>query len=197
MREQTTRRNVQGWSVIACSVALWLTVAADGAAAAEREHAAHVHGVARLNVAVEAGTVEMELMAPGADIVGFEHAPETAEERAAVENAVAILVDGAALFAFPPEAACQAEEAQVESALLERDHAEDGEHEDGEAHGDEEHAEFHVRYRFQCERPDRLSFVEIRLFERFPAARELVVQTISTRGQSAQELTPSSARLKF
>ena len=197
MREQTTRRNVQKLRVLACSAALTLAVAVDAAFTAEREHAAHVHGLARLNVAVEGGTVEMELLVPGADIVGFEHAPETAEQRAAVQKAAATLSDAASLFAFQSEAECRAEEAQVESALLEHDPAKEGEHEDGEAHSDEEHAEFHARYRFQCERPDGLSHVEIRLFEHFPATRELVVQTISARGQSAQELTPSAARLKF
>ena len=185
-----------GFPLVARSALILLALAAD-AAAAERERAAHVHGVARLNVAIEGQTVEMELMSPGADIVGFEHAPETAAQRAAVVSAAAALEDGAALFAFPPEAGCRLSRAEVESALLDRDHGEGEAHEPGAEVEREAHAEFEAEYRFRCERPDRLSHVDVRLFELFPAARALVVQSISPRGQSAEELTPSSARLKF
>lgn len=44
---------------------------------------------------------------------------------------------------------------------------------------------------------DRLTHVEIKLFERFPRTREVEAQVISPRGQSAQELTPEAARLMF
>ncbi|MDJ0683682.1 MAG: DUF2796 domain-containing protein [Alphaproteobacteria bacterium] len=192
-------------------------MAAGAAGASDREHGAHVHGVATLNVAVEGDTVEMALTAPGADIVGFEYTPKTAEEKAAVKDAATFLEDASGLFAFPPEAGCQMQEARVDSALLGPDHDHDHKHEDhdhdahGEkadghaehshddhdhhAHGDEPHAEFQALYRFQCTDPDRLDFIDVKLFERFPTIEELDVQAISNSGQSARELTPSSARL--
>lgn len=185
-----------GFPSVARLALILLALAAD-AAAAEREHAAHVHGVARLNVAVEGETVEMELMSPGADIVGFEHAPETVVQKAAVAAAAAALEDGAALFAFPPGAECRLNRAEVESALLDRDNGEGEAHEPSAEGESGAHAEFEAGYRFRCERPDRLTHVDVRLFELFPAARALVVQSITPRGQSAEQLTPSSARLKF
>ena len=210
MSDPTARRDDPNRRLAAWSVTLWLAVAATAAAAAE--HTAHVHGVAKLNVAIEGGTVQMELIAPGADIVGFEHAPESPQDKAAVKSATATLKDGAGLFVFPREAGCQLMEAEIESASLEDDHGEDdhGEEEHGneqehgeedEAHGEEHaeeaHGEFHAHYRFSCARPDRLSHVDVRFFERFPSGRQIEVQTISPRGQSAQELTASSMRLKF
>jgi len=64
-----------------------LVVAAGPAASAEREHGAHEHGVGQLSLAVEGNTVEIEITAPGADIVGFEHAAETEADRAALTAA--------------------------------------------------------------------------------------------------------------
>ena len=45
-------------------------------------------GIVRINIAIEGDRIEMELIAPGADIVGFEHAGDVREEdKAAVEQA--------------------------------------------------------------------------------------------------------------
>lgn len=174
--------------------------------AAEREHGAHEHGVGQLNVAIEGDEVEIELIAPGADIVGFEHEAETEADKAAVAEAAALLADGPAIFVFPDGAACALEEAEVESALLEGEHAHE-EHAD-EKHSDEEHAheehageegeshsEFHAHYHFECGNPGALDHIEVRYFEHFPNAEELDVQTITDDGQGAQELTAEAARL--
>ena len=185
--------------------AAFLSVIGASDLAAEGEHGAHVHGVGQLNLVVEGSVVEIELISPGANIVGFEHEAESPEDRAAVTEAVAILEDGASLFAFPTAAGCRLGEADVESGLIESDHAE---HESGEEHAehegedhaeheDEEHAEFHARYHFDCDDPNVLSHVDVKLFDRFPATKELDVQAVSPGGQSAAELTAESARLTF
>ena len=192
MRDCAVKRRSLKSCIVAFAAALLL---APAAGAADGEHAAHVHGVGKLNVAVDGQAVEIELITPGADIVGFEHAPETTEDKAVVEGAAATLKDGEGLFAFPPAAECRLEEAEVESPLL--DHDGEAAHEHGEEHEGDAHAEFQAHYHFLCRQPDDLTHVDVRVFERFPAARELEVQAISARGQGATELTPSSARLKF
>ena len=45
-----------------------------------RQHEAHVHGHVELNIAQDGKELLMEITAPGADVVGFEHAPKTAEQ---------------------------------------------------------------------------------------------------------------------
>jgi len=103
----------------------------------KRELGAHEHGHSALNVAIEADRVEMELIAPGADIVGFEHAAESAEDKAAVEQAEAALGEPLVLFGFTDAAGCVVETAAVE--IEGEEHDEHG-HED-EAHAEEEHHE--------------------------------------------------------
>lgn len=179
-----------------------------GAGADEVAQKAHEHGVGNLNVAVQGKEVEMELTAPGADIVGFEHKPSTTDQKKAVRDAVAVLKDGEKLFSFPAAAGCRMEEAEVASALIadeEHDHKDDHKDEHKHGHDDdhakegagESHAEFRVHYHFECERPDRLTHIDVRFFEQFPNARELESQVIGAKGQTAAELTPTAARLKF
>jgi len=48
-------------------------------AQATRSHGAHVHGMARLDLAWEGAQVQIRLETPLANLVGFEHRPETAE----------------------------------------------------------------------------------------------------------------------
>ena len=87
---------------------------------------AHEHGHSALNVAIEGDRVEMELIAPGADIVGFEHEAESSEDKAAVEQAEATLGEPLSLFGFADAAGCVVETAAVEI-----------EGEDHDEHGDE------------------------------------------------------------
>ena len=153
----------------------------------------HLHGVGQLNLALEGGAVEIELIAPGADIVGFEHAPSSDEQRAALAAAAATLAAGEALFDFGEEAGCRLEEASVESALLEDEHHHEASHDEAE----DAHAEFHAHYHFDCADAGRLEGLEVRYFEAFPAAEALEARTITPKGQSAQRLTAAKPRLNF
>jgi hypothetical protein len=165
--------------------AAMLIFAGVAATAAERGHGAHVHGVGRLNVAAEGATVEIELISPAADIVGFEHPAETAADKAAVAAAVSSLKSGQTQFAFPEDAGCRLETADVDAPSA-------------AGHGDEHGKHGHTAsYRFRCSRPERLLHIDVKLFQHFPRIGELEVQTISPRGQSAQELKPAAARLKL
>jgi len=179
------------------AVAALIAAVALPAPAAERGQGAHEHGVGQLNLAVEGATVEIEITAPGADIAGFEHAPETAADRQAVAAAVARLKDAAALFRFPAKAGCTAEDVEVESPLMEGRRGHEKEHGHDNAHGAETHAEFRAHYHFSCSDPAALTHIDLGYFQAFPAARELEARTITARGQGARELTAERSRLTF
>jgi hypothetical protein len=111
-----------------------LLAAATPALAEEtRQLSSHEHGVGTLNIAFEGNRVEMEFIAPGADIVGFEYAAETAEDRAAIDAAVAKLARPLDLFVLTEEAQCSVVQA---SAALESEEEHD-EHHDDDHHGDD------------------------------------------------------------
>ena len=119
------------------TTALSLIALSTGAAQSEtRELDAHQHGHGALNIAVEGNVIAMELEAPGADIVGFEHPAESAEDRAAIDAAIAKLAKPLDLFLIPAAAGCTVTAANVE--LI----GEDNEH-DHDKHHDDEHKDEH------------------------------------------------------
>jgi hypothetical protein len=185
-----------------------------------RQHDAHVHGIAALNLALEGEEVHIELDSPAANIVGFEHAPSSEADHAALDKAVATLRKGDQLFIFNKETGCRMEKAMVTSALLEEehddhdekhsdhhDHEEKGEHghekHDHEEHGHEEHegeethSDIEVVYHFNCDHPGKLTQLTVELFEAFPATEELNVQYVIESKQGARELTAKDHEVKF
>ena len=119
-----------------------VTAAAAPTMASDRELGAHEHGAGALNIAIEGEALLMELEAPGADIVGFEYAAESAEDRAAIDAAIATLSEPLKLFAAPAAAGCVVTAASVELIGDDADHEE---HHDEHAHDehdkhDDEHA---------------------------------------------------------
>ena len=89
-----------------------------------RQLDSHEHGVGALNIAFDGNTVAMEFHAPGADIVGFEHDADSAEDRAAIDAAVATLARPLDLFVLSAAAACTV--VQASAGLESEDEHESG-----------------------------------------------------------------------
>ncbi len=157
-----------------------------------RSHGAHEHGHGKLNMAIDGNRVLIELEAPGADIVGFEHSARTKQEREAIDRAIGLLRTPLALFAMPADAACRVEKAQVSPT---------GGDAQGESHGKQEHGErhmeFHAEYVLACDRPDRIRRVAFPYFRHFAGSRELDITVIDDRGQTRYEVERDSPALEL
>ena len=195
---------------------LLIAVLASPAMAEEtRQLDSHEHGVGELNIAFDGSTVAMEFHAPGADIVGFEYEAESAEDRAAVDAAVATLARPLDLFVLPAAAECSVVQASAELES-EEEHDDHGEHEEGheheedhdhadghdhdEDHGEEHadeasHTEFHAEYTLACGNPVALNEITFAYFDAFENARELEVQIVSASGAKAVEVERDDSKL--
>ena len=172
-------------------LAIVLTASSTMAAASETRHAdAHEHGHGQLTIAIEGSMIEMEIEIPGADIVGFEHPPETAEQHEIFDAGKAKLSKGDALFQVIGEAGCTLEEARF---LEGEDHDHDKKTEDADHDG--EHMEFHVNYRFTCTDTTKISGFAFPFFKQFPNSEELDVQIVSPKGQFQFEVSPDQPAL--
>ena len=162
------------------SLYLIAIIAAAPAFAEDSRHLdAHEHGVGKLNIAIDGGTMAMEFHAPGADIVGFEYAAESEADLAAIDDAIAVLDKPLDLFIVPDAAGCTVTEAHAE---LEGD-------DDHDEHGSEsDHTEFHAEYSLTCDSPDALTEIKFAYFGLFPNAKEVEVQMITTSGAQAFEV---------
>jgi hypothetical protein len=157
------------------------------AAGERREVGAHEHGRSVLDIAVEGGRVAMELTAPGADIVGFEHPAGTEEERAAVGDAKAALADPLAVFVLPRAAGCRVTDSKVEIASEDQ--------RDGQADERAGHAEFRAEYALECAAPSALSSFTPAFFDRFPMVQRIGVTLLTERGQTAFEVQRGAVRV--
>lgn len=106
-----------------------------------RQIGAHLHGDAKLAIALENNTLFIEFETPVYNLTGFEYAPATAEERAAVKTAEQQLASPGTLFELNAEADCRA--AEVNPKLtFDDDHSDDhsSDHDDHSEDGhDDEH----------------------------------------------------------
>ena len=160
---------------------------------------AHEHGVGSLSIAVEGNEVEIELIVPGSDVVGFEHLPSSESERQAVIMGAKTLRDDSGIVILSPKAGCQVEDVEISSGLM-KNRKDDHKAEHKDDHKDdhnEVHSEFIAHYHFHCDHPEKLTGAKVGFFKVFPTARELEVKWITPAGQGAAELTGDSPSLKF
>jgi hypothetical protein len=178
-------------SLIALAVAATTPVFAEET----RQLDAHEHGVGQLDIAFDGKQISMELHAPGADIVNFEYAAESAEDRAKVDAAVAILARPSDLFVLTEAAGCTIVQAsaELESEEGQADHEDEhDDHEDDDHQeknvGEAGHTEFHAEYLLACADPGAVTEITFTYFDVFPNALEVEVQLISNKGSTSFEV---------
>ena len=188
------------------AVTLLLAAAAFGAQANHDEHeshshGAHEHGHGHLNLVVDGNQLMIELQAPAADLVGFEHAAKSDEDKAQYAKAVARLQQPDALFRLDPAAGCKLTQQALQAAKEEHDHDHDHDKaasDEHEHHHDEAgHADLGAMYTYTCATPAKLNGLEAPLFSLYPSLEKLSVQGILPTGQTAAELTPSANKLSW
>lgn len=192
------------------AVTLLLAVAAFGVQANHDEHeshghGAHEHGHGHLNLVLDGNQLMIELQAPAADLVGFEHAAKTDAEKAQYAQAMARLKQPETLLRFDPAAGCVLTQQEISAAKEDHDHDHDDDDHDHdkadagheEHHHEGGHADMGVMYTYKCETPAKLTGLEATLFSVYPSLEKLSVQGILPTGQTAAELTPSANKLSW
>jgi hypothetical protein len=163
---------------------LALLLAAPPAALAQGH--AHVHGLAKLDIAVEAKMITVSFETPLDNLVGFERAPRTDSERKRADEAVNRLRDGDAMFRFDPAAGCRLAGVELSSAALKLGRT--------EAAPKDGHAELEGEWQFDCADATRAGFVEVGLFA-FNQLKRVQVQLALPKAQLKRELKRPHTRI--
>ncbi|MDX1377147.1 MAG: DUF2796 domain-containing protein [Burkholderiales bacterium] len=161
----------------------WWALAMLSTPSALRADDAYAHGLARLDIAVDGERLIIEMESPLESLVGFEHAPRDARERAAIAQMEATLRDAARLLQPTPQAGCRPRQVDIEHPFRKDAQPAQGR--------DAEHSEAHARWSFICDRPQALRSLEVRLFDAFRGLERIRVQTATPRGQGRATLTPA------
>lgn len=175
---------------------LLLAAAAIAAVLPAQAGPAHQHGVARLDVAVEAGRVTLYLETPLDNLLGFERAPRTDAERRQADAAVARLKDADKLFRIDGNAGCKLAKVTLSSAALGLPPAAPGAPAAPAAPAaKDEHADLEGRFEFSCTAGTRAGFVEVGLFEAFAQIKRIELQLVSPKGQMKATLLRPASRV--
>jgi Protein of unknown function (DUF2796) len=139
-----------------------------GAPAKKRhQHGAHVHGAAKLNIAVEDRAATVELESPAESIVGFEHKATTAADQQKQAKALDLLKHKiGSMVLFEPALGCRWSPTNLEVVQH-----------------DQEHSEVHGVFAVTCDNPLAGSRIRFAFTKAFPAIRTVSVQVVAATQQ--------------
>ncbi|MEZ5651673.1 MAG: DUF2796 domain-containing protein [Burkholderiaceae bacterium] len=172
----------------------------------------HEHGRARLNIAVDGAELTIELEVPAVHVAGRESAPPDAEARRLLRTGLDRLAEPGSMFMPSAAAGCHLEriggglhgmalvgesgapgdDTGKRGAAHRSEHAHEHEHGRAAATGDRDHArdehesqhaDLLATYEWHCDRPDALTDIDVRLFDRLNGLRSLTVRLITERIQ--------------
>lgn len=176
----------------------------------KRSAASHTHGDAELAIVLENGVVTIELDSPLYNILGFEHEPETEEQKVKVENAEVQLSRGSNLFGFNAEAGCIAKSTNKDIHLFDHDdhanehhddhdkkddHDDHSDHDGHDGHDEDTHKDVILQYEFDCKNPSSLTLVNVNLFEFFDELSEIDATYLGPSTQTQVKLTAASSKM--
>jgi hypothetical protein len=147
---------------------------------------AHVHGVAKMDIAVEAKKISVSFETPLDNLVGFERAPRTDSERQRVDQAVARLRAGDQMFKFDPAAGCKMARVELSSAVLKLGPA--------QAAPKDGHAELEAEWEFDCADATLARHVDVELFA-FNPLKRVQLQLALPKAQFKRELKRPNSRV--
>jgi hypothetical protein len=171
-----------------------------GSATVSAKDGAHVHGAMQMNVAVQAQTLTVQIEAPLDSLLGFEHAPRTAAQRAAADALVKRLNEDRSLVSPAAAAMCSLVKTTVDAAALKPADkpADKTTDKTAAAKKDEDvHADIDIGYEFNCTQIDKLDSIAVGLFDAFKRLQKIDAQAATGQGQSKQTLTRKQAVLKL
>lgn len=183
-------------------VALFALTTAGAAIAGEHRHLGpHQHGRGTFTIAVDGTRLQLELDAPGHDIIGFEHAATSDADKRKLAEAGKVMSDPLKLFVVPESAGCKVVSAK---AGLEDEHEHDeaaakeaGHDEHGEEHEGHHHSDFSASYELECAKPENIDGMTFKYFDAFPGAQELDVKIATPKGQTQQLVTRAKPQLSL
>jgi hypothetical protein len=150
----------------------------------------HEHGVVRLDIAVEPGRLTILLDSPLDNLIGFEHAPRSADEQRRADAAIAGLKDEASLFRIDPAAQCRPGPVELSSAALKLGTPDASDAAAG-------HADIDGTYTFVCAQAGQARHIDVDLLGAFPRIQRIDVQAATPRGEFKRTLRRPDRRIEL
>jgi hypothetical protein len=171
------------------------------------QRAAHLHGKVVVNLALEGDTLSAELDAPAINVIGFERAPRSADEKREVAAVDRWLGSGVGVLGVPAAARCERRDVRYTPPKLggeahdhEHGHEHDHEHEhdaDGGEGDGEAHADYVARFTYRCANPAALAWADLWLVRRLKGVAEVEVNLVTPQVQTQRTLGADALRVEL
>jgi hypothetical protein len=166
--------------------------------------AAHVHGEAKLTLALEGNQLQIEFTSPAMNIVGFERKPANQEQQKRIEQALAVLKQGGN-FLVLQGGDCRYVRASSTTTFnhnnpfdAHNDQADNHKSNQHSHHGHAEtHQDFSASYVVNCRSPKSLTGITVQWLSIFQDIKKIEVQWVIDNRQGANTLTARQNRLTF
>ena len=158
-------------------------------AAEFRSRGAHVHGTATVNIGLQDADLDIAFESPAINVIGFEHQPNTAQEKAAVLQANRDFDAGDRLFVTPAAAACK----QVRTQRIPITYERDGDDDKPNA----PQANYEVAYQFTCAHAEKLDWIDVKLFGVTRGMQKIVANLVTAKVQTQTRLTADHFRVSL
>ena len=211
-----------------CYIAVGLFVAIQSTYAEKSTESldAHVHGLSELTIAMDTKTIELQLISPAMNLVGFEYKASSKQDIAAVKQAELLLEQQDSLFLIAG-GDCEHLSTSIDSdGLLKagahedqekhddhHDHEKHDDHDDHEKHDDhddhekhedhsehdqgETHSEMVASYSFTCKDTSKLSSIKVALFASFPGIHKVNTLWVTPSKQGSSMLSAKNSTINL
>lgn len=167
------------------------------------QHHAHIHSEGQLLIAQVDNAWRFEFVLPAADILGFEHAPNTQAEVDTVKRLINNAEQVTPFLVLPKQCKINQVTHQLRDKLThladdknEHDHSKHHHDEHNHNHSDKvSHTDVTIAYEMDCQSP--ISSADIQLFSLASSLTKLQVQWITDASQGALILTPNAAAVRL
>jgi len=161
------------------------------------ELGAHVHGVATLQVAVDEKTMTLDFSSPLDSLIGFEHVPHNAKQKAAVKKMADDLNKAEQFFIPTADAQCTLQSVKLDSLVLEPKASQDKKEKSQQHEEERGHADLDGEFVFACKQTGKLHDLEVKLFDAYPNLHQIKVEVATLKKQSSANLTPEQRRASW
>tara|TARA_R110002167_G_scaffold226588_1_gene431723 strand:+ start:605 stop:1090 length:486 start_codon:yes stop_codon:yes gene_type:complete len=152
----------------------------------------HTHGQGQLLISQEGKEWHMQLILSAADALGFEHDPETEEQKSALYSLAKVLETNSGV--VEPEGQCFLIKAEHSLGNPEEDDLHDN-HDNHEHDNEQDHHDIEVEYQFSC--ITAMTQVYVKIFETMPSLTAIELRWILEDGQGMLKLTRSHPYIEW
>ena len=146
---------------------------------------AHVHGHGQLAIALNDKVIEMEFVAPAADLFGFESTSKARKNKAKVDSIVEQLKLASDLFIWQESSKCSMKQYDIKvfgehhTKLKQKSKPKHGHHHH------QKHSELIAKYQFSCSERVKEDGFKVSIIKAFPNIKEMDIIVFSDEKQSA------------